>query len=393
MFVRFFLALRAAGLKPGVGELLTLVEAVKAGHASGSIDAFHTLARACLVKNEADYDRYDRAFAAWFDGVGGVLPDFLASVPADWLRPELLREFSDAERAAIEALGGWDVLMKTLAERMAEQQGRHQGGNRWIGTAGTSPFGNAGYNPEGVRIGGQGRQGRAVKVWEQRAFRNLDDQQQLGTRDIALALRRLRRFAREGAAEELDLDGTIEGTARNAGWLDLRFRPERHNAIKVLLLLDVGGSMDEHVRLCETLFSAARSEFKHLEHFYFHNCLYERVWRDNTRRWSEWQSTWDLLHRYPADWRVVFVGDASMSPHEIVVPGGSVEHHNEEAGAVWLGRALAQWPRVAWLNPVPEAHWEWTPSIGMVRELVGGRMFPLTLDGLTRATDSLRARR
>lgn len=393
MLVRFFLALRAAGLKPGVGELLTLVEAVRAGHARGSVDAFHALARVCLVKHEADYDRYDHAFRAWFEGAAAVLPELLGRLPEDWLRADLERAFGAEERARIEALGGWAALVQALAERLAEQRERHQGGARWIGTAGTSPFGHAGFHPEGVRRGGPGRHARAVKVWEQRAFRDLDDHGPLETRDFALALRRLRRLARAGADVELDLEGTIDGTARSAGRLDLRFRPERHNAIKVLLLLDVGGSMDAHVRLCARLSSAARSEFRHLEHRYFHNCLYERVWRDGARRGDAWQSTADLLDRHPADWRVIFVGDASTSPHELTVPGGSVEHDNAEAGVVWLGRAIARWPHAVWLNPVVEAKWEWTPSIGIVRELVGGRMFPLSLDGLARATDQLRVRR
>jgi uncharacterized protein with von Willebrand factor type A (vWA) domain len=280
--------------------------------------------------------------------------------------------------------------MRTLQERLKEQQARHSGGSKWIGTAGTSPFGHSGYNPEGVRIGGSGGQRRAVKVWERRDYANLDDSVELGTRNIAMALRKLRKFAREGAAEELDLDATIDGTARNAGWLDLHFRPERHNAVKVLLFLDVGGSMDEHVRSCEELFSAARAEFKHLEYFYFHNCPYERLWRDNARRWQEWTSTFDLLHKYPADYRAIFVGDASMSPHEILMPGGSIEHWNEEAGAAWMRRLTEVYHRAVWLNPVAEAHWDYTPSIMVMRELMGERMYPLTIEGLDRAIKRLR---
>jgi uncharacterized protein len=390
VLIRFFLALRSAGLKPGIAEFLQLVDALRAGLAESSIDRFHSLARACLVKDETRFDLYDRVFAAYFHGVDSLSPDLLADLPQEWLRKQAELLLSDEEKARIEAMGGWEALMKALQERLAEQRERHQGGSRWIGTGGTSPFGNSGFNPEGIRIGGGARQGRAVKVWEQRAYRNLDDQLLLGTRNIALALRKLRRFAREGAADELDLDGTVRDTARNAGWLDLRFRPERHNAVKILLFLDIGGSMDAHVRTCEELFSAARAEFKHLEHFYFHNCLYERVWRDNARRWSEWQPTADVLHKYPADYRVIFVGDASMSPHEIVQPGGSVEHWNEEAGSAWMKRVLDVYARAVWLNPVPQHEWDYTPSIGILREIVGERMFPLTLDGLGRAIERLR---
>jgi uncharacterized protein with von Willebrand factor type A (vWA) domain len=390
MLIRFFLALRSAGLTPGVGEFLQLLAALRAGLARGSIDEFHALARMALVKDETRFDLFDRVFGAWFAGVDALAPDLLADLPQDWLRRQAELLLSDEEKARIQSLGGWDELMRTLRERLEEQRERHQGGNRWIGTGGTSPFGNSGFNPEGVRIGGEGGQRRAVKVWERREYRNLDDQAQLGTRNIALALRKLRRFAREGVPELLDLPGTIEGTARSGGMLDLRFQPERRNAVKILLLLDIGGSMDEHVRLCESLFTAARSEFRHLEHFYFHNCLYERVWRDNRRRWSEWQPLPDLLHKYPADWRVVIVGDASMSPHEILVPGGSVEHHNEEPGAQWMQRLLAVYHRAVWLNPIAEAQWEWTPSIGILRELMGGRMFPLSLDGLDRAIARLK---
>lgn len=390
MLIRFFLALRTAGLKPGVGELLHLLAGVRAGLAEGSIDRFHALARTALVKDETQFDRFDRVFGAWFAGADALAPELLAELPQDWLKRQAELLLSDEEKARIEALGGWEALMQALRERLEQQQGRHEGGNRWIGTAGTSPFGHAGFNPEGVRIGGTGKQRRAVKVWERREYRNLDDHAPLGTRQMALALRKLRRFAREGVPDRLDLPGTIDGTARQGGLLDLRFQPERRNAVKILLFLDIGGSMDEHVRACEALFSAAKSEFRHLEHFYFHNCLYERVWRDNRRRWSEWTPLPEILHKYPADWRVVIVGDASMSPHEVLVPGGSVEHHNEEPGLAWMQRLLAVYHRAAWINPVPEEQWEWTPSIGILREAMGGRMFPLTLDGLDRAIARLK---
>jgi len=390
LLIRFFFALRDAGLKPSVTELLVLVEALGAGYARGSLTEFHALARLALVKDESRYDLYDRAFAAYFDGVEALSPELLAEVPQAWLAKQAELLLSDEEKARIRALGGWDALMRALEERLREQRERHQGGSRFIGTAGTSPFGAYGYNPEGIRIGGVGRQKSAVKVWERREFRNLDEREALSSRNLSLALRRLRRFAREGAAEELDLDGTIRDTARNAGWLDLKFRPERHNAVKLLLFLDIGGSMDAHVRECESLFAAARSEFKHLEHFYFHNCVYERVWRDNTRRWSEPTPTPEILHKYPADYRVIFVGDASMSPHEITQPGGSIEHWNAEPGEAWMRRVLAVYPRAVWLNPVDEETWSYTPSTEMIHALMEGRMYPLTLEGLTRAMDRLR---
>jgi len=325
-----------------------------------------------------------------FKGLEGVSPgeEITADIPEDWLRLLTEKYLTDEEKTQVEALGGFDKLMETLKQRLEEQKERHQGGNRWIGTGGTSPFGHGGYNPEGVRIGGPGRHGRAVKVWEKREYRNLDDTVELGTRNIKVALRRLRRFAREGAAEELDIDGTIDGTARQ-GWLDIQMRPERRNTIKVLLFLDVGGSMDGHIQLCEELFSAARTEFKNLEFFYFHNCLYEGVWKDNRRRHSERIPTWDLIHKYPGDWRAIFVGDATMSPYEVTMPGGSVEHWNEEAGAVWLKRAREQWDKSVWLNPVPERHWSYTPSVNLIGEVMEQRMFPLTLEGLERAMRTL----
>ena len=396
MLLPFFTALREARAPVSMKEWLHLMQALDRGVAApdGSmpVEDFYRLSRAILVKDERHYDRFDQAFAKAFKGIEIVRgeeagPDAV-DLPEDWLR--LLNEkfLTDEEKAEIEALGGFDKLMETLRQRLAEQSGRHEGGSKWIGTGGTSPFGHGGYNPEGVRIGGPGRQGRAVKVWEKREYRNLDDSVELGTRNIKVALRRLRRFARQGAADELDLDGTIHGTARQ-GWLDIQMRPERRNTIKLLLLLDIGGSMDAHVALCQELFSAARSEFKHLEFWYFHNCLYEGVWKDNRRRHAEKTPTWDLIHRLNSDWRCVFVGDASMSPYEITMPGGSVEHYNEEAGAVWMRRARDQWPRSVWLNPTPERFWRHTPSTGMIGELMEGRMFPLTLGGLDDAMRTL----
>jgi uncharacterized protein with von Willebrand factor type A (vWA) domain len=344
-----------------------------------------------LVKDERHFDRYDRVFAEHFAGAERAFAALLADVPPDWLKSLAERLFTEEERRKVESLGGWDKLLETLRERLAEQKERHEGGNKWIGTNGTSPFGSGGFNPEGVRIGSQGaRQRRAVKVWEAREYRNLDDRRELGTRNLKMALRRLRRFAREGAADQLDLDGTIEATARNAGWLDLKLIPERRNAVKVLLLLDIGGSMDDHVRVCEELFSAARSEFKHLKSWYFHNFLYEHLWQDNRRRHAARTTTLELLRTFNADYRVVIVGDATMSPHEIVQPGGSVEHWNDESGAAWMQRLTSHFPRLVWLNPEPEERWEWTPSVGMVRTLVGGRMFPLTIEGLDRAMRALR---
>jgi hypothetical protein len=390
LLIRFFFALRAAGLRPSVTEFLALLDAVGAGLARGSVASFYTLARSALVKDETRYDVFDRAFAAWFEGADALVPALDAAIPRDWLARQAELWLTDEEKARIEALGGLDALLRALAERLAEQRERHEGGRRYVGTAGTSPFGAYGYNPEGIRIGGASRQGRAVKIWERREFRDLDPDEALSPRNVALALRRLRRFAREGAAEELDLDATIRDTARNAGSLDLRFRPERRNAVKLLLLLDIGGSMDAHVRECEALFAAARSEFRHLEHWYFHNCPYERVWRDNARRFSETTPTTELLHKYGPDWRVVLVGDATMSPGEITRAGGSIEHWNAEPGAAWLARIAAQWPRSVWLNPVAADAWRYTPSIELIEGLLGGRMFPMTLDGLTRAMDRLR---
>lgn len=390
MLLPFFTALREAKVPVSLKEWLHLMEAMDKGVGGRDVEAFYHLSRAVLVKDEKHYDRFDQVFGKVFKGLEGVSPgeEITADIPEDWLRLLTEKYLTDEEKAQIEALGGFDQLMETLKQRLEEQKERHQGGNRWIGTGGTSPFGHGGYNPEGVRIGGPGRHGRAVKVWEKREYKNLDDTVELGTRNIKVALRRLRRFAREGAAEELDIDGTIDGTARQ-GWLDIQMRPERRNTIKVLLFLDVGGSMDGHIQLCEELFSAARSEFKNLEFFYFHNCLYEGVWKDNRRRHSERISTWDLIHKYPGDWRAIFVGDATMSPYEVTMPGGSVEHWNEEAGAVWLKRAREQWDKSVWLNPVPERHWGYTPSVSLIGETMEHRMFPLTLEGLERAMRTL----
>ena len=391
MLVRFFFDLRTAGVPVSLTEFLSLLQALEARVASCSAEEFYWLARLALVKDERHFDRFDRVFAQHFEGAERLFEKIIAEVPADWLKQLAERVLSEEERRKIEALGSWDKLLETLRQRLAEQKERHEGGSKWIGTGGTSPFGSGGYNPEGVRIGDAGkRQRRAVKVWESREYRNFDDQREIGTRNLKVALRRLRKFARQGAADELDLGGTIDATARNAGWLDLKLRPERRNTIKVLLLLDVGGSMDDHVRVCEELFSAARSEFRHLEYFYFHNFIYEGLWKDNRRRHTERTSTLQMLRTFNADYRVIFVGDATMSPYEIVQPGGSVEHWNEEAGSAWMQRIAAHFPYLVWLNPEPEERWDWTPSIRLTQELVGERMFPLTLDGLDRATAALR---
>jgi uncharacterized protein with von Willebrand factor type A (vWA) domain len=403
MLIRFFAMLRAAGVPVTITEFLALLEALGTVPFFGSekkgtvpsddltaVDRFYFLSRTILVKDERHYDRFDRAFAAHFRGAEAAFETLLeAELPADWLRKNLALVLTDEEKARIESLGGWDALMETLRKRFEEQKERHEGGHHWIGTGGTSPYGHSGYNPEGVRIGGEGGNPRAVKVWDRREFTNLDESVELGTRNVKLALRRLRRFARQGAEEILDLDGTIESTARRAGLLDIRMVPERHNAVKVLLFLDVGGSMDEHVRICEALFSAARGEFKHLEHYYFHNFVYESVWKDNRRRHGERTPLPQLLRTYGPDYRLIFVGDATMSPYEILQPGGSIEHWNEEPGAAWMKRLLASFPRHAWLNPEPRDRWEFTPSIRITRELVEDRMFPLTLAGLDRAMRSL----
>jgi uncharacterized protein with von Willebrand factor type A (vWA) domain len=390
MLIPFFFMLREGGLKVSITEFLTLMEVLDKRIAGYSVDEFYYLSRACLVKDEALYDRFDRVFAAHFKGIEDRFGEEGAEIPEDWLRRQFERILSDEEKALIESLGGWDKLMETLKKRLEEQEGRHEGGNKWIGTGGTSPFGAYGYNPEGIRIGQEGsRQRRAVKVWDKREFRNLDDSVELGTRNLKVALRRLRRFAREGAIDELDLPDTIESTARNAGLLDIKMVPERHNAVKVLLFLDIGGSMDDHVRVCEELFSAARGEFKHLEYFYFHNCVYEGVWKDNKRRHTARTPTMDVLHKYSADYKLIFVGDATMSPYEIHYPGGSVEHWNEEAGSTWMKRLLNTYSNAIWLNPEPMKRWEYTPSIQMMSELMEQRMFPLTVQGLEEGMRSL----
>ncbi|KIT16155.1 vWA domain-containing protein [Jannaschia aquimarina] len=392
MFLRFFGALRAADVPVTLREHLTFLEALAKGVVIYDVDAFYHLARAALVKDERHLDRFDRAFGAIFSGLEDVTTEQVLEaldLPEDWLRREAEKHLTPEEMAEIEAAGGFDELMKRLRDRLAEQQGRHQGGNKWIGTAGTSPFGAYGYNPEGIRIGqDRSRHKRAVKVWDKREFRDLDDTRELGTRTIKVALRRLRAWAREGAAEELDLDRTVRSSAK-AGFIDVKTRPERRNAVKVLLFLDVGGSMDPHVQIVEELFSAARAEFRTLEHFYFHNCLYEGVWRDNRRRWNEVTPTMDLLHTYASDYRCIFVGDASMSPYEVAVPGGANEHWNQEAGETWLRRVRAQWPKSLWINPVPRQHWDYTQSIGMIREIFEDRMVPMTLEGLSEGMRTL----
>ena len=392
MFVSFFLSLRAAGVPVSPTEFLALMQALEARVAEYSIDDFYWLARLVMVKDERHFDRFDQVYALHFRGIEAAFKALAeGSVPADWLRSQAALSLTPEEQAKIQALGGFEELMRTLAERLREQSGRHEGGSKWIGTGGRSPFGNDGYHPEGVRVGGESRNQRAVKVWDRREFRNLSDNVELGTRNIKIALRRLRRFAREGAQDQLDLDGTIDATARNAGYLDLKLVAERRNAIKILLLLDVGGSMDPYVRVCEELFSAARSEFKHLKQYYFHNCVYETVWVDNRRRHAQRMPTAELLRTYGPDYRLILVGDATMSPYEISQPGGSVEHWNDDAGAVWLRRLFTAFPHHAWLNPQPRERWNHVQSIVMARELLEGRMYPLTLAGLDQAARALRA--
>jgi uncharacterized protein with von Willebrand factor type A (vWA) domain len=396
MLIDFFFHLRAAKLKVSINELLTLLEALKQGVIGPQspegglslLDEFYHLSRTTLVKDETQFDKFDRAFGEYFKGVTTSL-DFTKEVPEEWFRKVLERAFSPEEIAKLEKLG-WDKLMEEFRKRLDEQDGAHHGGNRWIGSGGTSPFGHGGANPEGIRVGGPSKGGKsAVKVWEMRGFRDYDDSVEIGTRNIKVALRRLRRFAREGADLELDMHDTIESTAKNAGWLDLKLVPERHNTVKVLMLLDVGGTMDEHIKRTEELFSAAKGEFKHLEFYYFHNCVYEYLWRNNRRRYTERFATWDVLRKYPHDWKLVFVGDATMSPYEVLQPGGSVEYNNEEAGAVWLQRIFATFPKSIWLNPEPESLWQYRQSISLIRQLAGGKMFPMTLEGLTRAMRQL----
>ena len=389
MFVAFFRELKTAGVPVTLREYLTLMEAMEKDLAGRRVEDFYYLARTTLVKDERNLDRFDRVFGHVFKGLELMSETLTAEIPAAWLKKLAEKYLTEEERRQIEAIGGLDKLLELLRQRMKEQKGRHQGGNKWIGTAGTSPFGAYGYNPEGVRIGqDESRNFRAVKIWDRREFKDLDDQVELGTRNIKIALRRLRKFARTGAPEELDLDGTIKGSAHK-GYLDILMRPERHNAVKVLLFLDIGGSMDWHVKATEELFSAARSEFKHIEYFYFHNCLYERVWKENRRRFDATTPTWDVLHTYPHDYKIIFVGDASMSPYEIMAPGGSIEHFNEETGAIWMERVARTYPACVWLNPVAEKDWDNTQSIRIMRQLMGGRMYPLTLEGLDNAMREL----
>ena len=389
MLIPFFQHLRAAKLPVSIKEFLTLLEALKAKVIEPSLDNFYFLARASLVKDERLFDKFDKAFGAYFHGIQ-TLPAIEVELPLEWLKRQFQREFTAEEKAAIEAMGGIDKLLERLKQLLDEQKDRHQGGNKWIGTNGTSPFGNGGFNPEGIRIGGPSAGNRtAVKVWEQRMYRDYDDQVELGTRNIKIALRRLRKFAREGAEEELDLDDTIASTARNAGYLDIKMVPERHNTIKVLMLLDVGGTMDDHIKQTEELFSAARSEFKNLEFYYFHNCVYDFVWKNNRRRHSERLMTWDLIRKFNPDWRLIFVGDATMSPYEILQPGGSVEYNNDEPGAVWLQRLAERFPKFTWLNPEPEGVWEYRQSISVIRQILSQRMYPVTMSGLERAMREL----
>jgi uncharacterized protein with von Willebrand factor type A (vWA) domain len=390
MLTGFFLHLKSFKLPVSTREFLTLLEALDKRVVSLSLDDFHALARTCLIKNEQHFDRFDVAFGSYFKNVDAIF-DIRANIPEDWLRREFERNLSAEDRQKVAALGGYDKLMETLKQRLAEQRERHAGGNKWIGTGGTSPFGAYGYNPEGIRVGQEGGGARsAVKVWDERTFRNLDGDVELNTRNLKVALRRLRRFAREGVPDELDLEGTISGTARNAGWLDLQMQPERRNRVKVLLFLDVGGSMDPHVRVCEELFSAVRSEFRHLETFYFHNCIYDHLWRDNSRRRNERVATLELLRTYGPDWRAIFVGDAAMSPYELAEPGGSVEYTNDETGLTWLNRVFEHYRHRIWWNPEAPRTWEYTRSTQMILNLLGPRMFPLTLDGVAGGIGALR---
>ena len=392
MFLPFFQTLRANGIPVSLREYLAFLEGMTAGLVTYDVTGFYYLARTCMVKDERHLDRFDRAFASTFAGLEAITPDQVLNaidLPGDWLEKLAQKHLTAEERAEIAAIGGFDALMDTLRKRLAEQQGRHQGGNKWVGTAGTSPFGAHGYNPEGVRIGQDAsRHQRAVKVWDKREFRNLDDQVELGTRNIKIALRRMRHWARTGAADELDLDGTIRATAEQ-GWLDVQTRPERRNSVKVLLFFDIGGSMDPYIKVMEEVFSAARAEFKHLVPFYFHNCLYEGVWRDNARRWDAQTPTAEILRTYGSDYKCIFVGDASMSPYEVLHPGGASEHWNPEAGQVWLRRACDQWPHHVWINPVPQAHWGYTQSIGLIKNIVQ-TMVPMTLDGISKGIKTLR---
>jgi uncharacterized protein with von Willebrand factor type A (vWA) domain len=390
MFVTFFHELKAAGVPVTLREYLTLIEAMDKDLAGRRVDDFYYLSRAALIKDERNLDKFDRVFGHVFKGLAMMSEALAAEIPSEWLKKLAEKYLTDEEKQQIEAMGGLDALLELLRKRLQEQKGRHQGGSKWIGTAGTSPFGAYGYNPQGVRIGqDENRSFRAVKVWDRREFKDLDDQVELGTRNIKIALRRLRRFARRGAPDELALADTIDATARSGGWLDIKMQPERRNVIKVLLLLDIGGSMDDHVKTCEELFSAARTEFKHLEHYYFHNFTYEALWRDNRRRFNEHVGTVEVMRTYGKDYKLILVGDATMSPYEITQPGGSVEHWNAEAGSVWLGRLMRHYPKFAWINPQPQSRWRHNASIEVTRELLEGRMYPLTLAGLDDAIDAL----
>ena len=392
MFIDLFYKLRLGGLPVSITEYLSLLGALDKHVAGIDIDEFYYLARTSLVKDESLFDRFDRIFGAHFKGLETIMDSVMTEIPEQWLELKSMLNLSEEEKQQIEAMGGWDKLMETLRERLQEQKERHEGGSKMIGTGGTSPFGAYGYNPEGIRIGqNESRNRRAVKVWDKREYRNLDDSVELGTRNIKLALRSLRKFAREGATDELDIDNTINHTARNAGLLDIHMVPERHNAVKILLFLDAGGSMDSHVRVCQELFSASHTEFKHLEYFYFHNCVYDRVWKDNRRRHNETIPLMQIMHKYGHDHKLIFVGDASMSPYEIMMPGGAVEHWNEEAGADWMGRLLATYPNAIWLNPVPEEHWQYTASIAMLREMLSNRMYPLSIEGISRGIEALKS--
>ena len=387
MLIEFFFTLKSAKIPVSIKEFLVLLEALDKQVIAPSLDDFYYLARTTMVKDEANFDKFDQAFGLYFHGIQ-TLFEKMPEIPLDWLVKRMQRELTPEQKAQLEKFG-YDKLMDRLKALMEEQKGRHEGGNKWIGTGGTSPFGHGGTNPEGIRIGGEGGQRSAVKVWETRAYRDYDSERELGTRNIKVALRRLRKFARDGAEDELALDDTIRATANNAGWLDLKMRPERKNKVKVLMLMDVGGSMDDHIARAEELFSAAKTEFKNMEFFYFHNCVYETLWKNNRRRHAERFATWDILRKYPSDTKLIFIGDATMSPYEIVQPGGSVEYNNEEAGAVWLQRFIHQFPKFVWLNPEPEGLWQYRQSVAIIRQLMSNRMYPVTMEGLDRAMQML----
>jgi uncharacterized protein len=389
MLVDFLLHLKQAGVKVSITEWLDLISLMSKDLVAPTLDDFYLLARTALIKDESQYDRFDRAYTQFFEGVRALPDPFPENLPADWLNNPLFKHLTDEEKAQIKALGGLDKLMETLKQRLQEQHERHEGGNKWIGTGGTSPFGHGGYNPEGIRMGGEGRHHRAAKVWEKRQYKKLDGQLELGTRNIKIALRALRRFARSGSSDELDLDDTISSTARNAGLLDIKMRPERHNTVKVLLLLDVGGSMNHHVRTSEELFSACKSEFKHLEHYYFHNFVYSHVWRDNRLQRDQLLALDDLVHTYGKDYKVIFVGDAAMSPYEVLAPYGGIDFSTEQPGEFWFNKLNNHFEKMIWLNPTPQEQWKWVQTIGIVSELIENRMFPLTLDGLQEAIRAL----